>query len=177
MNIYEALHNDHEEVKQLMDDLIALKIDDDYRFVLINEIRDALIPHSRAEESVFYNTLRAINAGVGEVWHGYKEHMEAEALLRSLQVMDKMNLDWKSTAEKLREALLHHIDEEETEIFAVARQALTEDEAVAIADAFEAMKPQIKGEGLMKTTAEAVINLMPPRLADSIRHWSDSARS
>jgi len=174
MEIYEALKKDHEEVKELMDELIALKNDDDYRFVLIEEIRNHLIPHARAEESVFYNTLRAVNADKKIVFHGYQEHLEAETLLRTLQVMDKMNLEWKGTAEKLRDALQHHINEEETEIFAEARAAFTKEEAEAMCEAFEQLKPKIEQEGFVKNTMDMVINMMPPRLADKIRSIGES---
>ena len=169
MDIYEALKKDHEQVKELLDELVALQNDDEYRYVLIDEIRNLLIPHSRAEESVFYNTLRAVNADKKVVFHGFQEHLEAETLLRTLQVMDKVNLEWKAVAEKLKEAVNHHIQEEESEIFAEAREAFTEEEAVAMCDAFEQLKPKIEQEGFVKNTVDMVINMMPPRLADKIR--------
>lgn len=175
MEIYEALKKDHEQVRQVLSDLIALRDDDEYRFVLIEEVRDLLIPHSRAEESVFYNTLRAVNAGKSLVMHGYAEHMEAEALLRSLQVMDKMNLSWKPIAKKLLTSLEHHIQEEETEIFEAAQATFTKEEAVAMCEAFEALKPKIEQEGIGKTTLDMVINLMPPRLANSMRNIDPNA--
>lgn len=170
MEIYEALKNDHEQVKELLDELVSLKDDDEYRFVLIEEIRNALIPHARAEESVFYNTLRAVNADKKLVFHGYQEHMEAETLLRALQVMDKMNVGWKATAEKLREAILHHVQEEESEIFSEARQAFTTEEATAMCEAFLQLKPKVEQEGFIKNTMDMVVNMMPPRLADKIRN-------
>lgn len=169
MDIYEALKRDHEQVKELLDELVALQNDDEYRYVLIDEIRNLLIPHSRAEESVFYNTLRAVNADKKIVFHGFQEHLEAETLLRTLQVMDKVNLEWKAVAEKLKEAVNHHIQEEESEIFAEAREAFTDEEAVAMCDAFEQLKPKIEQEGFVKNTVDMVINMMPPRLADKIR--------
>ncbi len=171
MEIYEALKQDHIELKGLLNDLIALKDDDDYRYVLVEEIRNALVPHSRAEESVFYNTLRAVNADKKLVFHGYQEHMEAETLLRTLQVMDKMNMGWRPVAQKLLDTVSHHITEEETEIFAEARNAFTSEEAVAMAEAFNELKPKVMKEGFLKNTADMVINLMPPRLADSIRNF------
>lgn len=174
MEIYEALKKDHDEVKELLNELLSLKDDDEYRYVLIDEIRNHLIPHARAEESIFYNTLRAVNADKKLVFHGYQEHVEAEALLRTLQVMDKMNFGWKATAEKLRDALLHHIEDEETEIFAEARAAFTKEEAVAMCEAFEQLKPKIEQEGLVKNTVDMVINMMPPRLADKIRNIGES---
>lgn len=174
MDIYEALKKDHEEVKALLDELVSLRNDDEYRFVLIEEIRNHLIPHSRAEESVFYNTLRAVNADKKIVFHGFQEHLEAETLLRTLQVMDKVNLEWKGTAEKLRDAVLHHVEEEESEIFAEARAAFTKEEAEAMCEAFEQLKPKIEQEGFVKNTVDMVINMMPPRLADKIRNIGES---
>lgn len=169
MEIYEALKKDHEVMKELLDELVSLRKDDEYRFILIEEIRNNLIPHSRAEESVFYNTLRAVNADKKVVFHGYQEHLEAETLLRTLQVMDKLNFEWKATAEKLKDALLHHVEEEETEIFSQGREVFTRDEAIAMGDAFLQLKPKIAQEGFVKNTVDMVINMMPPRLADKIR--------
>jgi hemerythrin superfamily protein len=171
MEIYDVLKSDHEEVKGLLNDLVGLKNDDDYRFVLIEEIKNALVPHARAEESVFYNTLRAVNADKKIVFHGYQEHMEAETLLRTLQVMDKLDLKWKAVAEKLRDAVIHHISEEESTIFAEARQAFTSEEAVAMADAFNELKPKVREEGIIGTTADMIINMLPPRIADSVRNF------
>jgi hypothetical protein len=177
MDIYEALKTDHVAIKNLLDELCSLREDDEYRFVLIEEIRNHLVPHSRAEESVFYNTLRAINADKKIVFHGFQEHFEAEALLRTLQVMDKMNLNWKATASKLRETVFHHIKEEESEIFAEAQAAFSRQEAIAMGEAFEQLKPKVLQEGFVKNTVDMVINMMPPRLADKIRDIGESRPS
>lgn len=169
MEIYDVLKKDHEELKLILDELISLREDDDYRYVLIEEIRNLLISHSRAEESVFYNTLRAVNADKKVIFHGYQEHIEAETLLRTLQFMDRINLDWKSTAGKLRESFLHHVEDEESEIFSEARKAFTHEESLAMAEAFIKLKPKIEKEGLLKNTINVVMNLLPPRLADRLR--------
>lgn len=170
MEIYEALKKDHEDVKELLEELVSLRDDDEYRYVLIEEIRNHLIPHSRAEESVFYNTLRAVNADKKVVFHGYQEHLEAEALLRTLQLMDKMNMSWKATALKLKDAVFHHVEDEESEIFAEAKAAFTKEEAEAMCAAFEQLKPKIEQDGFIKNTVDMVVNMMPPRLADKIRN-------
>lgn len=175
MDIYEYLERDHVEVRQLLNELINLKEDDDYRYVLIEQISNALIPHSRAEESVLYNTLRAVNADTSLVMHGYKEHMEAETLLRTLQVKDKVNLDWKSTARKLLDALEHHIQEEESEIFDEARAAFSDEEAQSMGEAFVQLKTKVEGQSAIGTTMDMVVNLMPPRLADSIRNFGQKS--
>ncbi len=168
MKIYDALKKDHVKVLSLLDELISLDDKDNHREALVQEIRDELIPHSRAEEKLFYNSIRALDADSGKVMHSFNEHVAAETLLRSLQVGDKVNVGWKKTAQALRDALSHHIREEETELFALAQKVFSDQEAEQIGLAFEKLKPEIKEEGFMKTTLDMVANLMPPRLNKTI---------
>lgn len=169
MNIYDCLKKDHDKVKSLLSDLLAVPKDNKARAKeLIEEIRDELIPHSRAEEAVFYNAIRAAHQD-SEVMHGYKEHLEAETLLRTLQFIDKVGVDWKATTLKLKEALEHHIREEETQLFSQARQVISDEEAEKIGEAFEQLKPQVKEENILQTTADLVANLMPPRFTSQFR--------
>jgi 5-formyltetrahydrofolate cyclo-ligase len=120
---------------------------------------------------VFYNTLRLIDESKPLAMHGYKDHMEAEGLLRLLQTMDKLDLAWKPTARKLKSALDKHIAEEENEIFQKARELFTETDAIAMAKTFKAMKSEIQAEGLMGTTLDMLANLMPPRFSDKFRKY------
>jgi choline kinase len=164
MIIYEALKKDHREVAELLSKLVNLDDKDEARFSLAAQIRDALIPHSRAEEAVFYNSIRAMNADSGKVMHAYADHLEAEALLRTLLMEENVKLPWKATAKKLKAALDHHVAEEESEIFALGKKVLSDEDAEKIGLAFEAMKPEIKNEGFLKTTMDMVSNLMPVNL-------------
>lgn len=170
MLIYEALKKDHDELKGLLNELVSLNENDKERSShLIDQIKNELVPHSRAEESVFYNSLRAIDSAKDVVMHSYEEHMEAEGLLRSLQAMDKIDADWKSTAKKLQKAILDHIQQEEGRVFNVAQQLFTKDEAKMMAEAFEKLKPEVRDEGFMRQTLDMVANIMPPRFAASLR--------
>jgi hypothetical protein len=173
MLIYDALKNDHNKVKQLLDELVLLKENATVRRKeLISQIRDELIPHSRAEEAVFYNSLRAIDSAKDVIMHGYQEHIEAETALRMLQVRDKIDIEWKNTATKLRDSIYHHIDEEEGRVFSVAQQLFTKEEAEIMAEAFEKLKPEIREEGFLRTTFDMVVNMMPPKIAASLRTYN-----
>lgn len=175
MNIFEALKKDHEEIKFLLGQLVALDSNDsEGKATIIQEIRNELIPHSRAEESVFYNSLRALHTGSDEVMHGYREHIEAEVLLRALQVEEKIDMDWKSTAKKLKQALEHHIEEEENQIFAIAQKAFQPEEVQTLGKLFLESKPRIEEEGFMKNTMEMMINLLPPRVSAAVRNLKAS---
>jgi len=177
MNIYDALKKDHETVKQLLNQLVQLEPDQaGARHSLIAQIRDELIPHARAEEAVFYNSLRSIAPVNDMAMHGYQEHFEAETALRLLQVRDKIDLEWKDTARKLKKAVEHHIEEEENKIFSAAKQLFTNDEAKMMGEAFLALKPQIKEEGVLKTTLEMIVNMMPPQFAPRFRSYNLESR-
>lgn len=169
MLIYDALRTDHEKVKELMGELVMLNENDEKRSEIIQQIRDELIPHARAEEAVLYNCLRGIEATRDVVMHGYSEHVEAETLLRTLQVAGKIDAGWRATAQKLKESLEHHIHEEETKIFNVAQQVITQDEAEMMCEAFEQMKPEIREQGFMKNTLDMIVNLMPLRFQSTLR--------
>jgi hemerythrin superfamily protein len=177
MLIYDALKKDHDEVKGLLSQLLSLsEDDDDGREMLVKQIRDALIPHSRAEESVFYNSLRLFDSAKDEAMHGYKEHMEAEGLLRMLQIRDKIDAEWRETARKLKAALEHHIADEEGPIFSKAKGLFTLEEAEMMGQSFENLKPGIKEEGIVKTTWDMVANLMPPRFKGRFQDLNKEAR-
>ncbi len=173
MQIYEALKKDHDTLKPLLAQLVNAGGESaEVRSQLIDQIRDELVPHSRAEEAVFYNSLRQIDEVSDLAWHGYTEHAEAEAMLRTLQVMDKVNADWTAIATKLKEALEHHIAEEEGKIFNAAKQVLADEEAEMMATAFEQLKGEVQEQSFMQNTLDMIANMMPTRFADKLRSFN-----
>lgn len=178
MLIYDLLKKDHDTVKGLLNSLVNLsEADKQTRDGIITQIRDELIPHARAEEAVLYNSMRAIDMAKDLAWHGYEEHAEAEALLRTLQGMEMMNADWHSTAKRLKDAVEHHIQEEEGKIFNAARQLFIDEEAEAMGDAFEKMKPEVKEGGVVQNTLDMIANMMPTRLAASLREFRSNPQA
>lgn len=169
MDIYNALIKDHEELKTMLKELIALDDNDQYREVLIDNISTLLMSHARAEESVLYNSIRAISDSE-KVMHGYKEHMEAEAGLRKLQLKDLTGTNWTTAAQDLLESLTHHIAEEESDIFAEARKIFSDEEAQQMGHAFLTLQNEVKNQGALKNSFDMVVNLMPPRFVDKIKN-------
>lgn len=175
MHIFQAIIKDHEEIKDLLNELISLeKEDKEDRKDIIQNIRDELIPHARAEEAILYNSLRALDHGKSMVMHSYQEHMEAEALLRALQVEDKIDMSWKNTAKKLKDALEKHISEEENKLFKIAREVISEQDAETLGKLFMESKPKIREEGFVKNTLEMMVNLLPPKFSGALKNLKAS---
>ena len=84
MLIYDALKKDHELVRRLLKQLMAARGTADPA-PIVARIRDTIVPHSRAEEAVFYNSLRGRKGTSRRVLLGFREHLEIEALLREVQ--------------------------------------------------------------------------------------------
>ena len=170
MMIYDALKKDHEKVSKLLDQLVECSESGDDRWKdLVTEIRDELIPHSRAEEAVFYNGIREASEEGGKIVRGYAEHAVAETELRALQAMKSVDVNFSALARKLRDDLNHHVREEETEIFAAGKKVFSDAEAKQIGDAFRRLKPMIREQSLAGTTLDLIANLLPRRLADGFR--------
>lgn len=172
MNIYEELKKDHQTVLALLDQLIASeKAGPEPWGRLVQQIRDELVPHARAEEAILYNALRDADESKDVVLHAYREHAQAESVLRGLQISDALDLTWVGAAKQLREELAHHIAEEEGKVFTAAKRAFSDEEATAMGAAFVQMKPRVRGENFAETTAEMIANMLPTRLRESVRKF------
>jgi hemerythrin superfamily protein len=176
MLIYEALREDHRKIEDLLSQLVGRDDGSENRDSLIRRIRDEFVPHARAEETVFYNSLRAIDSAKSIVMAGYQEHFEVESLLRLLQMRNVMDAEWRDTARKLKNVVEHHIREEEGKIFSAAQQLFTKEEAGMMGAAFQKLKNEIADESAIATTMELVANLMPPRFAKAFRSFNLESR-
>lgn len=168
MQIYEALKKDHEQAKRLLKQLIDARGKADPAS-LVEKIRDAVVPHSRAEEAAFYNHLRGHEWAARRVLHSYREHLEAEALLRALQLRVMLGTNWKETARQLQRALESHIKEEEDQIFPLAKKYISDEEATRMERQFRRLKAEAKEASFMKNTFDMVYNMVPKRLSEIMR--------
>jgi hemerythrin superfamily protein len=172
MNIYDALSKDHRQFEQLLDRLVsASKVDDDSWKTTLDTLRRGVIAHAHAEEAVFYNALREADESKGLVGHSYAEHAAAEGEIRTLGAAKLVDANWTSLMEKLRKDLRHHIEEEESKVFAAGRKVFTDAEAEQIGAAFERMKLETEkdGDSMLASNLDLIANLLPPRLTNSFR--------
>jgi hemerythrin superfamily protein len=179
MRIYEALSNDHREFERLLDGLLqASKAGDESWKQILDELRRKVIAHSHAEEAVFYNALREMNEAKDLVMHSYGEHAMAEGEIRTLGAAKMVDANWTSLVEKLRNDLLHHIKEEESQVFAAAQKVFSDAEAEQIGAAFERMKAETAkdGDSMIASTVDLIANLLPQRLTSGFRKHLKSGR-
>jgi hemerythrin superfamily protein len=117
---------DHEDVRQLFAEYEELLADDaeaDDRMALAMEICDLLTAHATAEEEIFYPAVRGVLDDEELVDEAESEHASARALIEQIQGMEADDDRFDATVRVLAEAVEHHVQEEEGEMFPRVRDA------------------------------------------------------
>lgn len=146
MDILQKLHEEHEQVKQL---LAQMSEDDDAasRKTLFKEFKTALVKHARAEEKTVYDRLIKTGDDKPEMLgtEGYIEHGVADDLIARLgKARNKGDVKWTAGIKVLKEIIEHHIEEEESEIFKLARKTFDAKERQRMGEEFEKAKSKVR---------------------------------
>ena len=138
------LEKDHDEVKDLLDQIFAAD-QSRRRMSLLMQLKTALTAHSRAEEAVVYDRmLKAKSPESHELAdEGYVEHRIVDHLLAELASSDSGSTRWLATAKVLKELVHHHIEEEQTDIFAELGEHFDADQLTAMGTGFLRAKAAI----------------------------------
>lgn len=141
MNIYERLQKDHDKQRALFTKVIDTEGSSTERQNLWRQIKIELEAHASAEEQTFYAELIAEPEGSDKARHSVAEHQEAADLMNELDDIDMSSPAWLQKMKHLKERVIHHIDEEEKEIFPAAQNLIPEKRAQALTDEFNERKP------------------------------------
>lgn len=121
----ELLTSDHEDVKQLFADyeeLVSEGASDEDRTDVADQICMALTAHAMVEEDIFYPAVREVLADSALIDEAVAEHAQAKALIAQLQAMEADNESFDSTVQLLQEAIEHHVEEEEGQLFPLVQE-------------------------------------------------------
>lgn len=138
--IFEDLKDDHDRHRKLLAQLSEAEPAE--RGALFEELRKELQAHAAAEEESLYATMLAVPDLRDEARHSVSEHKEVDDKLGELCDADPRSGDWALSFGELRHRYLHHIEEEEEEMFPKASEELSSDAEERIANVFERRKPR-----------------------------------
>jgi hemerythrin-like domain-containing protein len=133
MNIFDALRDDHETQRTLVGLLVKTHGDSDGRRELFERLTRELAAHAAAEERAFYVALMQHDETQEKARHSVAEHHELDELVERLEGTEMSAPHWLTTARELAERLVHHLDEEEHEVFQMAGKVLTESQKTSLA--------------------------------------------
>ncbi|HEV7765415.1 MAG TPA: hemerythrin domain-containing protein [Thermoanaerobaculia bacterium] len=147
-NAVTMLKSDHASLKRLLRELTetsdrALK----QRESLVNQIERELKTHAQIEEEVFYPAFKAATKKTDAedlFYEAAEEHHVADMILPALKAANPKSHEFKAKAKVLKDVIEHHIKEEETQMFVVARQVFDEDELREIGDLMQSRRDTIE---------------------------------
>jgi hemerythrin-like domain-containing protein len=145
-DILDTLKKEHEEVKDLLQDLSDAETAAQRR-TLVQKIKAALVPHTKAEEKVVYNAVIALRDKEAQMdgHEGYLEHEWAAKTLQRLQAnTNAASPEHKAAGKVLKELVEHHIDEEEKNVWADVKKHFSDEDRKQMNVAFFAAKSRVK---------------------------------
>lgn len=132
--IFDTLAKEHGLVSSLMNQV--REGDVETRRQLFPKIRAELISHAHAEEEEFYSVLLGYEETREIALHSMDEHEEIERLVDEIDSVEVESEAWMRAFEQMRERVEQHVQEEENELFPLARDALERAELAELDDRF-----------------------------------------
>lgn len=146
-NAIELLESDHEKVKKLLDrgdDTTEKAVKT--RTELFADIKKEMEIHEAIEEEIFYPALKEHPKAKDIVLEGYEEHHVVDTILAELAETAVEDERWAAKFAVMKENVEHHIEEEEDDMFAKARDVFTKEELEALGRRMESRKKELEAE-------------------------------
>jgi hemerythrin superfamily protein len=163
VDVLDLLKQDHQKVSGLIQQVQQAEPDDERVRELSEQIVQELTIHSALEEAMFYPLLRDRAEEAEErvdVFEAFTEHDVVKHLISLLQGRRTNAELFKAELQVLGENVKHHVREEESTIFSLARELLDDEERQELGEQVQAEKERLmssgaRSRGRKKTTARA----------------------
>ncbi|MFZ2995471.1 hemerythrin domain-containing protein [Sphingobium sp.] len=139
-SIFDRLKQDHDTHRELFKKIDAAK-DDDQLEKLVTQFKIEVTAHAAAEEETLYATMLAKPDLREDAQHSVSEHKEIDDYFEELDELKFNGEAWRKKFAEMKKRYLHHIDEEEEEMFPDAAEELTAEEEKALGKRFAERKP------------------------------------
>jgi len=135
----QLLKDDHKKVEKIFSDMERKE----NRQRLFPELDRELSIHAEIEEKVFYPACKEAEPTRDLVLESIEEHKQIKLVLADLGQTDKSTDEWGAALKVLKEDVMHHVGEEEKELFPKVEKILSKDQLEALGTRMEAMKMQL----------------------------------
>jgi hemerythrin-like domain-containing protein len=145
-DILDTLKQEHRDVAEMLEKLVESTSAAE-RKSLLNSIKNALVPHLRAEEKVVYDAVLALRGKDQHVHgeEGYLEHGLGDKMLTQLgRMKDVMSAEFSAGAKVLKELVEHHVEEEEKAIWSDVQDNFSDEDRIAMNKKFLAAKKRVR---------------------------------
>jgi hemerythrin superfamily protein len=144
-DILDTLQTEHDEVQELLEKLVNSESGREQK-QLVEKVKRALVPHTRAEEKIVYDAVLALRGKEPKVDgnEGYIEHGLADQTLKKLDRLTANGPEFLATAKVLKELVDHHVQEEERNIWTQVKENFSDEQRERMNRDFLAAKKKVK---------------------------------
>lgn len=142
MRATELLEQQHREVEEIFD---MLQKDEGDREENLRELASKLAAHMRIEEEIFYPRVREI--AEDQILESLEEHTLAAFALKRIAEIDFEHESFSAKLKALKDLVLHHVEEEENEVFPRVEGAMGDSELSEMGEELEARFVEVVESG------------------------------
>ena len=139
MDAIELLKEDHKKVEKIFSDMERKE----NRQRLFPELDRELSVHAEIEEKVFYPATKEAEPTRDLVLESIEEHKQIKMVLADLEQTDKTTDVWGAALKVLQEDVMHHVGEEENELFPKVKKVLSKQQLEDLGTRMETLKMQL----------------------------------
>ena len=151
MDAIQLLKDDHKKVEKIFSDMERKE----NRQRLFPELDRELSIHAEIEEKVFYPACKEAEPTRDLVLESIEEHKQIKLVLADLEQTDKSTDEWGAALKVLKEDVMHHVGEEEKELFPKVRKMLAKEELEDLGMVMEDMAEELKSSGVPRESVPA----------------------
>src|SRR5579862_7798231 len=148
MDILDVIKKEHRLAASLIDQAESCEPGDPKLFDLAKQLEYALSTHVQIEERLFYSRLRKDAKDEEElvdVYEAYTEQDVAAHLIDLLKSGRKPDEKFKAELQVLGESVKHHVKEEESNVFAIARRLVSTNERAELGEKWTRARQRLDG--------------------------------
>lgn len=144
---FDMLKEDHEKVMGLFEQIEEdEEMDVEELGDIFSQIEQELYAHMEEEESYFYPHLEESDEARDKTLESYEEHHVAKLVLNEFKKIAQDDEKWKAKLKVLKELVAHHVKEEETNIFKMAKKALDKEQIQEITEKIAEQKSRLHAQ-------------------------------
>lgn len=141
MDALTLLKDDHARVKEMLEKLDktterAIKT----RTQMLAKLKQELTVHETIEEEIFYPAMKQHAEAKAIVLEAYEEHDVVDTIMSEIEQTPVEDETWAAKLTVMMENLLHHIEEEEGEMFEQARRLFDRQALESLGEEMQARK-------------------------------------
>lgn len=132
-SFFDILKQDHDKARDMFEQIEEDEKGEN-REELFSSLQSELTLHMELEENFFYPVMEQSDDLREKAMEAYEEHNVAKTVLGEFSGLDMDDERWDAKLKVLQEIVSHHMQEEEKNIFKLAKKALEPDQIKQITD-------------------------------------------